>query len=331
MSRIIRWGMIGCGDVTERKSGPAFQKARSSSLVAVASRTPERAKDWAFRHGVGRWHADVQALIDDPEVDIVYVATPPSSHAELALRCAAAGKPAYVEKPMALDVSECEQMVRAFRGAGLPLFVAYYRRALPRFLRLRAILEDREIGAVRFAQIRYHRPVSEVDRRRTWRTNPSVSGGGLFVDLACHTIDVLGWMLGGVIEAGGMADNQAGVYAAEDAVAATLRFGGGALGSGIWCFSAAERADEVLLMGEAGSVRFATFGEDPIEVRSAGGERRETLSHPEHIQQPLIQSIVDELNGEGECPSTGETALATTRAMDSILRGWRARGKGGAG
>ncbi|HQP36635.1 MAG TPA: Gfo/Idh/MocA family oxidoreductase, partial [Polyangiaceae bacterium] len=103
MSRVIRWGMIGCGDVTERKSGPAFQKARESALVAVASRSPERAKDWALRHGVGRWHADAQALIDDPEVDIVYVATPPSSHAELALRCAAAGKPAYVEKPMALD------------------------------------------------------------------------------------------------------------------------------------------------------------------------------------------------------------------------------------
>lgn len=323
MSQTIRWGMIGCGDVTERKSGPAFQKARNSSLVAVMARRPEQARDWAARHGVPRWYSDAQQLIDDPEVDAVYVATPPSTHRQFALLCAAACKPAYVEKPMALDAAECAEMVVAFRDANTPLFVAYYRRALPRFLRIREVIESGEIGKPRFARITHFRPVSDADRRLPWRVDPSIAGGGLFVDLAPHTLDVLAWMLGRVTEASGIADSQAGIYPAEDVVTASLHFASGAVGSGLWCFNAAEREESVLIMGDSGSLRFSIFGEGPFVIRTASGQREETVTHPEHIQQPLIQSIVDELNGEGKCPSTGETGMDTTLVIDAILKGWR--------
>ena len=128
----IRWGIIGCGDVTEVKSGPAFAKADGSALVAVMRRTAELAEDYARRHGVPRWYADAEALVRDPEVDAVYVATPPSSHREYVLLAARHDKPVYVEKPMAMNHRECLDMVAACRDAGVPLFVAYYRRALPR-------------------------------------------------------------------------------------------------------------------------------------------------------------------------------------------------------
>src|SRR5688500_4072884 len=103
----IRWGIIGCGDVTEVKSGPGFQKARGSALVAVMRRDRAKAEDFARRHGVPRAYTDAEALIADPDVDAVYIATPPSSHRALALQVAAARKPCLVEKPMAMTHDEC--------------------------------------------------------------------------------------------------------------------------------------------------------------------------------------------------------------------------------
>src|SRR4051812_48513080 len=138
----IRWGIIGCGDVTEVKSGPGFQKAHGSQLVAVMRRNAALAADYAKRHGVPRWYNDAKALVNDPEVDAVYIATPPGVHVEGALLAAAAGKPAYVEKPMARNTTECDVIIQALARADQKLFVAYYRRAMPRFLKLRELLEN---------------------------------------------------------------------------------------------------------------------------------------------------------------------------------------------
>src|SRR3954454_8380540 len=142
----IGWGIIGCGDVTEVKSGPAFNQIENSRLVAVMRRDGEKARDYAARHGVPFWSGDADEVIHHPEVNAVYVATPPGSHLEYALKVCAAGKPAYVEKPMARNASECAAMVEAFEHAGLPLFVAYYRRALPRFLKVKELIESGRIG-----------------------------------------------------------------------------------------------------------------------------------------------------------------------------------------
>src|SRR5438067_5233611 len=159
--------MIGCGDVTEVKSGPGFQKAAHSRLVAVMRRNGALARDYAERHGVPRWYDDAESLVADPEVDAVYVATPPSSHEEYTLLAARAGKPVYVEKPMARDHAECVAMIDACRAAGVPLFVAYYRRALPRFLKIKELIESGAIGEVRFVAITLYKTLTpqELDPR----------------------------------------------------------------------------------------------------------------------------------------------------------------------
>ncbi len=145
---MIRWGILGCGDVCEVKSGPAFQKLEGSALQAVMRRNGELARDFAKRHGVSSAYDDAQQLIDDPKVDAVYIATPPGSHEALARKVAAAGKPAYVEKPMARNHAECERMIEAFDKANVPLFVAYYRRALPRFLKVKELIDDGQLGRI---------------------------------------------------------------------------------------------------------------------------------------------------------------------------------------
>ncbi|KHE70082.1 Gfo/Idh/MocA family protein, partial [Halobacillus sp. BBL2006] len=174
----VRWGIIGCGDVTEKKSGPAFQKVENSELVAVMRRTGELAKDYAERHGVPKWYDDADALINDPEVDVVYIATPPSSHKEYTLKAAQAGKPVYVEKPMARNFDESNEMVAACKEAGVPLYVAYYRRAQERFLKIKELLDENRIGELRFVSSTQYQVAREDVKdpgNLPWRVQPEAA------------------------------------------------------------------------------------------------------------------------------------------------------------
>ena len=287
-------------------------------------RTGALARDYAQRHGVPRWYDDAQALIDDDEVDAVYVATPPASHKEYALACAKAGKPVYVEKPMALNFAECSAMIDACRAANTPLFVAYYRRALPRFLKVKELLESGAIGDVRFVSITFYQPPekSVLDPASLpWRVRPELSGGGLFVDLASHMLDFLDFALGPIRQAKGIASNQAGLYPAEDIVSGTFAFESGVHGVGTWCFSAFGKRDHTEIVGSTGRISYATFDSTPIVLTTSSGTTELPIENPPHIQQPLIQLIVDHLNGTATSPSMGESAARTSWVMDQMLAG----------
>jgi predicted dehydrogenase len=322
--------MIGCGNVTEVKSGPAFSKIAGSKLVAVMRRDPEKAKDYARRHSVPKWYGDADQLIQDPEVNAIYVATPPDSHAEYAIKAAGAGKPVYVEKPMARTYAECQKMIAACKKAGVPLFVAYYRRRLPIFLKVKDLLDSRAIGAVRFATISLYHPPRSEDREQDklpWRLKPDIAGGGYFYDLASHQLDLLDYFFGPIVSVKGLAANQAGWYPAEDIVSASFVFEGGAMGSGLWCFTLSDnlRKDRIEIFGSQGRIAFSTFDRVPIQLETVEGVKEFRLPFPEHIQQPLIQTVVEELQGRGKCPSTGITAARTNWVMEEVLREWRAK------
>lgn len=323
---VVRWGIIGCGDVTEIKSGPGFQKARGSQLVAVMRRDRARAEDYARRHGVPRAYDDVDALIADPEVDVVYVATPPASHRDLALRVAAAGKPCLVEKPMAMHHAECVTMVDAFARAGRPLWVAYYRRALPRFLAVRELVTSGIIGQPTAVHIGVTTPLASGDDAKQWRFDPAVAGGGMFADLASHCFDLVDFLIGRVTAVEGYAINTGGTYAAEDVTAAAFRAGDAVVGTGIWNFNAHQNADGIAITGSHGEIRFPVFTDGDISVRTATGEQIHPFRNPPHVHQPLIQSIVDELRGEGRCDSTGASGARTSWVLDRCLAGYYRRG-----
>jgi len=323
--RTIGWGMIGCGDVTEVKSGPGFQKAEHSRLVAVMRRNGDMAKDYARRHGVPKWYDTADALIADPEVDAVYIATPPYAHKPYTLMAARAGKPVYVEKPMAMNFAECRAMLEACRDANVPLLVAYYRRALDRFLKVKQIVQTGEIGQPRAVTIALHRPHVPLPPGVTdWRVDPAVAGGGRFVDMACHTLDFLDYVLGPIRTAQGVATNQAKHHPAEDIVAAAFEFSSGVEGVGLWWFASPTSMDRTEILGTLGRVTFSTFDETPILIQIGGQMTECTIPYPPHVQQPLIQTVVNQLNGHGPCPSTGETAARTSWVMDQILASYRA-------
>lgn len=321
--RIIRWGIIGCGNVTEVKSGPAFQQANHSQLVAVMRRTGILAQDYAQRHGVPRWYDNAEDLVRDAEVDAVYIATPPASHKEYTLLAAQAGKPVYVEKPMALNFGECEAMLEACRTARVPLFVAYYRRALARFLKIKELIETQVIGDVRFITITLYQPVAAQERdpqQLPWRVDPAVAGGGQFVDLASHMLDAMDYLLGPIRSVQGFASNQGHLYPAEDIVTGTFLFESGVHGVGTWCFTGFDQWDLTEIVGSEGKIAFSTFDAMPIIVTTREGKTEYAFSDPPHIQQPLIQMVVDQLNGIGVSPSTGESAARTSWVMDQMLK-----------
>jgi predicted dehydrogenase len=326
--KTIRWGMIGCGDVAEIKSGPGFYKANHSALVAVMRRNGKLAADYARRHGVARWHDDADAIIHARDIDAVYIATLTDTHHDYTLRCAAAGKPVYVEKPMAMNHAQCLSMVKACSEAGVPLWVGYYRRALPRFLRVRELIESGAIGPVRMVVTRMLQRLPAAEELKAalpWRIDPALSGGGFFFESVCHTLDFFDFLLGPVAEVRAFAANRAGAYAPEDTVAASLRFASGVYASGTWCFAADVDEEYNEIIGARGRIRFSTFRPDPIRLYRGDAVEDIPAGDPPHVHQPMIQAIVDEMNGRGHASSTGETAARTAWVLDEILKEFRAQ------
>lgn len=325
--KIIRWGIIGCGDVTEVKSGPGFQLAANSSLVAVMRRNGELAKDYAERHNVPKWYDKAEDLVNDSEVDAVYIATPPGSHKEYTEMVAKAGKPVYVEKPMALNTEECQAMIDVCEEHGVPLYVAYYRRRLPRFLKVKELLDEGAIGDVRFVTMEQTQRLLEKDENGEWpwRVRPEVSGGGLFYDVASHTLDLFDYLLGPIEDVKGYAANQSDTYPAEDSVSGSFQFESGVMGTGVWNFASYKNEDQNRIVGTKGEIVFSTFDEAPVKLMNQFGTEEFHIGRPSPIQQQLIQTIVDELIGKGQSPSTGRSALRTNRVMDKMVQGYYKR------
>jgi len=319
----IGWGILGCGDVTEVKSGPAFNKVSGSRLVAVMRRNRAAAEDYARRHGVPNAYSDAEALIHDPEINAVYIATPPGSHAELALQVAAAGKPCYVEKPMARNTGECDAMINAFAKAELPLFVAYYRRALPQFRRMRDLIESKRFGALQQIDYTFANRAQHTDSEPTgWRFDPDVSGGGLFWDLGSHALDLFDDWGGPLDRVAGLMTNLSGRGKVEELVTMQAQCANGGLLSASWNFASSESIDRVTLRFEHASVHGSVFGPPELRIQRPGSDAEvEPFEKPENIQLPLIANVVAALQGRESALSTGLTARRTNRVIDAVARG----------
>lgn len=317
-----RWGIIGCGDVCEVKSAPAYQQVDSFSLVAVMSRSLAKAQDFAKRHNVPKYYDNAQQLIDDPDINAVYIATPPDSHYEFALQVAKAGKVCCVEKPMALNFAQCQGMQHAFAQQKLPLFVAYYRRSLPAFLQIKQWLDDQEIGHVRHIDWQFIRPPSATHLAKTpnWRTQQEVAKAGYFEDIASHGLDLMSFLLGTIKQAQGVASNQQALYSAYDAVAASLLFESGVTGTGHWNFAASNTTDKVLITGERGQISFSVFEESPAILTTADKCITLGMPKPTPIQGDFVQAMAEHLAGNAIHPSLADTGAHTSWVMDEILR-----------
>lgn len=321
----LRWGFIGCGEVTETKSGPAFNEVEGSQVVAVMSRSENRARAYAEKHRIPKWYTDAQELIDDPDVNAIYIATPPSSHATFSIMAMRAGKPVYVEKPLAASYEDCARINRVSNQTGVPCFVAYYRRYLPYFQRVKEIVTSGQIGNVINVQIRFSCPPRDLDyssqEKLPWRLQPDISGGGYFYDLAPHQLDMLQDIFGVITEAEGMVANRAKLYKVEDTLSACFMFENGVPGSGSWCFVGHESAkdDRVEIIGDKGMVEFSVYNYDPITLHTSEGTMSFNVPNPPYVQLPIIRSVIEHLQGIGICTATSVSATPTNWVLDRIL------------
>lgn len=323
----INWGIIGCGDVTEIKSGPPLYKLEHSKLVAVMRRDAEKAADYAKRHHVPKWYSNADDLINDSEVNAVYIATPPNTHAQYAIQAMKAGKVTYVEKPMARNYAECLEMIKVSEETGIPLFTAYYRRALPKFLKTKEIIESGVLGKILSVNIQLYKEATEKDQsieEMHWHVFPEIAGAGYFYDLASHQLDFLDFVFGSIKSVSGHAENRAGYYPAEDTVSASFKFESGAIGFGSWCFvveKTAER-DVIEIIGTKGKISLPCFAAGNLTLENTDGKLEFPFEKPEHVAGGLIQLVIDELRGTGRCPSTGISGARTSWVMEEIVKGY---------
>jgi predicted dehydrogenase len=311
----INWGIIGCGDVTEVKSGPAFNKVRNSALIAVMRRDAKKAADYARRHNVPKWYADANELINDPDINAIYVATPPSSHEEYTIAAIEAGKPVYVEKPMSVDAASAIRMANAAKEKNIKLVVAHYRRGHPLFNKIKQLIVEKAIGEVRFVRSDiYKKSVTEAEMAnpgRAWRVDKTVAGGGLFNDLSPHQLDLMYYFFGEISKASGFAVNQSKQYTAEDIVSGNILFESGVLFSGTWCFNVAAdlEKDSCEIIGDKGKIVFSFFEHKPLMLTINGKTETLVFDALPHVQQPMIENVVKYFLGEGPNPCSGEEGV----------------------
>jgi len=323
----VCWGIIGCGDVTEVKSGPAFNKIPNSELVAVMRRDAEKAKDYANRHKVPKWYSDADKLINDPEVNAIYIATPPSSHEEYTLAAIQAGKQVYVEKPMTVTASSALKMAKAAEENNIKLVVAHYRRTQPLFIKIKQLVKEKAIGDIFLVKLDLaKRSLTKEELlapKNAWRVDAGVAGGGLFHDLAPHQLDLMYYFFGEAEKVSGISLNQAGLYASDDIVAGNILFKNKILFNGSWCFNVhpSQEKDSCEIVGSEGSIQFSIFEAQPICLKVGNEIQNFFFDALQHVQQPMIEKVVDYFLDKGENPNSGYEAAIIMKWMEEMTAG----------
>lgn len=321
----VRWGMIGTGSVTEVKSGPGFYKSKNSELRGVYNRSLDKAKDWAGRHGVEKAYSSIEEMLSD-DIDAVYIATPPNVHKEYAIKCIEAGKIPYIEKPMAFDHQECLDILEKSKEYNIPVYVAFYRRGMEKYIKIKQLLDNGEIGNLKYVEVRQiMKPESsDFDKDNLpWRVKSKITGGGKFIDMGVHVLDILDYFFGNIVEATGIAKNLDGLYDVEDTVSASFTFENGVVGNGMWCYVADHEEEYVKIVGDKGHITFEGLGYGPISIIKSGESEVMEFKSPEHVAQPYIQMVVNEILGIEESNANINSSANITRVTDKILKDYK--------
>ncbi|WP_405380038.1 Gfo/Idh/MocA family protein [Maribacter sp. LLG6340-A2] len=318
----INWGIIGCGDVAELKSGPAFQRIENSTLMAVMRRNEAKAKDFAQRHKVPNYSSNAQDLLTNDQINAVYIATPPSTHLAYAIKALEAGKHVYLEKPMALNAIEAQQIQTTTANSTGKLTVAHYRRKLPAFLKVKELLDKGVMGEITHVDIQILQPKKTnlvADSEENWRLNPKISGGGYFYDLAPHQIDLMIHYFGPVDAVRGFVKPAKQIENVEEVVNGIMSFKNGIQFRGVWNFNVADtsKKDECIIYGTEGTIKFSFFG-DRVSVTTKKGMETFAFDNPKHIQEPMIKATVDYFLGRSGNPCPVEDGVTVMQLMEKL-------------
>lgn len=289
----VRWGLIGCGDIARKRVAPALRDHPDCQLVAVSRAQADQAEGFAREFGASRWCPNWQELLGDEAIDAVYIATPVHLHAAQAIAAARAGKHVLCEKPMAIDLGECDRMIAAASENGVRLGLAYYRHFYPVLQRIREILQSGEIGAVAIAQINafeWFDPAPEHPRH--WLIEKQLSGGGPMFDFGCHRIEVLMYLFGKILRVNSLLSNSVLDRTVEDTATALFEFEAGAQAVLSVSHAVGEPRDTLDIFASQGSIHVPVLNDGALNLR-AGAHARDEIHPPDaNLHLPLIDDFV---------------------------------------
>jgi predicted dehydrogenase len=317
--KVVAWGLIGAGDIVRKRVAAALRDAQSSELVAVARGRPELAEEFARTFGVPRWYGDWRELVADRDVDAVYIATPVHLHTEQAIAAAEAGKHVLCEKPMAMNVAECDRIIAACRDNGVALSVAYYRHFYPVLQRMKAIMASGVIGDPVLAQVdafEQFKPSSESPR--AWVLRKAESGGGPMMDFGCHRLEVLLNLFGPVRRITSLVSSAILGREVEDTAIASLQFERGPCATVTVTHAAQEPRDNISIFATAGSLHVNSLNTGELIVKGDGSPRTESHPPAANIHQPLVEDFVDAVLSDRAPRVGGDIGRAVTHLEDEI-------------
>ncbi|MFP4053908.1 MAG: Gfo/Idh/MocA family protein [Phycisphaerae bacterium] len=291
--KTVHWGTIGCGDVCERKAGPALYGVEGSELVAVMRRTRAKAEDFARRHNVPRFYDSIDELLADPEIDSVYVATPNDTHLEPVLAAVEAGKHILVEKPMARNTAACQEMIDACAALGLVLAVAYYRRCYPTILRAKQLIDSGELGAVKTLTINDEFPLS-------------------------HRLDLFHFLCGDVVTVWAESEPLPPGHHAPEGAMLHVKDADGA--EGIMSIGWEEKLapETVDIVCENGQVHVTDLKKGTLTVVRDGTSADEDLGPLPATHWGLVENFVRHVNGEAPLACDGVEGRKSTVILDIV-------------
>ena len=316
---VLRWGLIGAGDIARKRIAPALRDLPNGEFVSVSRSRSELAESFAAEFGARKWFADWREQILDDEIDAVYLATPVNVHAEQTIVAAEAGKHVLCEKPMALAVKDCDDMIAACKANNVKLGIAYYRRLYPAVIRAKQIIDSGEIGKVSFAQIiafEYFDPAPDHPRR--WFVEKEKSGGGPMIDFGCHRIEVFTNLFGSVRRLQSLISNDVLGREVEDTASALFQFENGTCAALTVTHASIEPQDTLDIYGTSGSIHIPSLNLGQLRITSSGSERHEALPPTANFHEPLIADFADAVLLGREPQVDGETGREISRLIEEI-------------
>jgi predicted dehydrogenase len=318
----LRWGLIGCGDISRKRVAPALRLIPECELIAVSRARVDLAEAFANEFGAKRWYGDWRELIADDEIDAVYIATPVYLHAEQTVAAAEAGKSVLCEKPMAMNAGECKQMIAVCEFEDVALGVAYYRRFYPAIRRVKEIIVSGEIGKPVIAQINaFERFNPAPGEDRYWLLERSKSGGGPMMDFGCHRLEILLNLFGPIERTTAVIGRALFDREVEDTCIASFEFGSGAQASLAVTHAAFESRDTLDIYCSAGSIHTTSLNRGDIRIVTAAGERIESHSPHANLHQPLIEDFTRALLDGREPEVSGDVGRAVAMIEEEIYAG----------
>jgi len=315
----VRWGLIGCGDIARKRVAPALRDSALCELIAVNRARSELAESFAREFGARRWSPDWQDFLMDYEIDAIYVATPVHLHAEQTIAAAERGKHVLCEKPMALNVADCDRMIAACRANDVKLGVAYYRHFYPAVRRVKELVDSGELGVPVVVQVNafeWFEPLQSDPR--AWLINKSLSGGGPMFDFGCHRIEVLLDILGEVRDVKATLANTFFDREVEDTATAVFQFERGTCGTLTVTHAVREPQDTFALFCSHGSIHIPVLNEGTMRVVTPDGERIETHPNAANIHQPLIDDFAAAILENRDPIVTGEIGRAVALVEEKV-------------